>query len=76
MSENKQMEIRMKIKQGDLVIYKKKKYVVIDVDFDFGGHFMIVQLIHLYNNWSPLMRFVKELWDDEIEKLTILNTCN
>jgi hypothetical protein len=68
----KDWTIRDKLKVGDLIEYRNKKYLVIHY---FGDHLeqcMIAGLIRVYKEYTPLIRLVKEVSGEDIEDFTIL----
>jgi hypothetical protein len=64
--------IRNKIKVGNIVLHKGKKYLVSGVWFDCGGNAMIVDLIKPTEGES--IRFVKHIYDGQIEDCTIIQS--
>jgi hypothetical protein len=52
---------------GDIITKGNKDYIIINVDFDFGGNVKIIHVVRLYKNWHPMFRFVKEIWDCDLK---------
>lgn len=66
------LNIRQKINIGDIVKYKNKEYIVINIDFTDGGNTMYIEMIRK-REVNPIFKLVKRLYDEEIEKLEILS---
>ena len=56
-----------KLEEGSIIIRNGKKYIVVYVD-DILGFGMKYGLIRLYNHWTPIVRFVKEVLSEDVEK--------
>jgi hypothetical protein len=65
------VDIRGKLVFGDQVMYRGEYYLVSGIDIINGGHTMAVDLIKPTRMWP--ITFVKTVYDEEIEKFTILN---
>jgi hypothetical protein len=63
-------DIRGKLLFGDHVMYRGEYYLVSGIDFLNGGHTMAVDLIKPTRMWP--IAFVKTVYDEEIEKFTLL----
>ncbi len=66
------MNVRSKIKAGDLVKYKKKKWIVIYWDIVCEGNVMRLSMVKYPKNSCPRLLWTKELYDEQIEELEIL----
>ena len=64
-------DVRGKLKIGDVVTYESKKYMVLYYAGDISLCCMVAGIIRLYDNWHPLIRKVKEVYDSDIEKFEI-----
>lgn len=72
-------ELKYIINIGDIVKYKKKTYIVVNVFYDLGGCSKVVQLIRICGSgenstlFACGVKFVKEFRDDDINKLNLIN---
>ena len=71
--EQAMMKVRSVIKTGDIVKYKKKKWIVVHWEIVCGGNGMTLTLLR----WPPKYWFgiflrTKKLYDEQIEELEIL----
>lgn len=63
------INIRNKIKVGNVVSYKNKIYIIIRIYFECGGNCMGVDLVKYTPDYNPIFKFVKQLYDEQIEEL-------
>ena len=64
--------VRDKIKVGNIVKYKNKRYIVICHYFDCGGNSMVIGIVRYFEDLCSKIKIVKYLYDKEIEYLEIL----
>lgn len=50
-----------------------KDYLVIYADIINAGHTRILHLIRIRENWQPIVRFIKEVYDADINKYEIIH---
>jgi hypothetical protein len=66
------MTIKDIIRVGNIVLYNNIKYLVLDYDYIYGGNSMRVGLIKLNKHNNYFIKFVKFIYDEEIDKCQIL----
>lgn len=57
----------MNLNPGAVVGKNGKKYIVVYID-DILGFGMKYGIIRIYNNWTPTLRFIKEVLSEDVEK--------